>query len=159
MNIRNRNICNIRYTEETIPTRRRVEIPFSYGIIAPQGLTSSLNNLGQLDRFITSLFQPQSVPRFDNIITLLLNNSLYDSEVKRNDDIILNAETQRYSTLDSALQNQNTFCSVCQENFETESSVCILDCNHVFHDNCMREWVKYNQKCPNCRHPIECDEE
>jgi hypothetical protein len=29
------------------------------------------------------------------------------------------------------------------------------DCNHCFHEQCIKGWIKHDKKsCPNCRHPI-----
>jgi hypothetical protein len=45
-------------------------------------------------------------------------------------------------------------CTICQDNYELEDSVCTLKCKHVFHRLCIKEWGKYKQECPICRSHI-----
>jgi len=41
-------------------------------------------------------------------------------------------------------------CSICLEEVEFYRRK-RLECNHVFHYNCIKEWSKQNNSCPNCR--------
>jgi len=45
----------------------------------------------------------------------------------------------------------NTECPICLEDKE----LCITNCNHNFCFDCLHEWLKINQDCPNCRKKIE----
>ena len=46
------------------------------------------------------------------------------------------------------LQNiQEQTCSICMEKVENIP----LKCGHAFHDECVLEWFKINNTCPNCR--------
>ncbi len=38
-------------------------------------------------------------------------------------------------------------CSICLEEVENIP----LKCGHAFHDECVLEWFKINNTCPNCR--------
>lgn len=38
-------------------------------------------------------------------------------------------------------------CSICLENVTNVP----LKCGHAFHDECVLEWFKINNTCPNCR--------
>ena len=46
-------------------------------------------------------------------------------------------------------------CAICMENFVIGDGKLIaeLKCHnkHIFHLNCMSEWVKKSKKCPLCR--------
>jgi hypothetical protein len=44
-------------------------------------------------------------------------------------------------------------CSICLEDVEVYTRK-RLSCNHVFHYNCIKEWCKSNNTCPNCRQTI-----
>lgn len=48
-------------------------------------------------------------------------------------------------------QQQQSTCSICFEcnstNYPTE-----IKCGHVYHYNCIQEWLLRNPRCPNCRH-------
>jgi hypothetical protein len=44
-------------------------------------------------------------------------------------------------------------CAICLDNFNAGEKINELKCNtiHVFHHDCMLEWVKTNDICPMCR--------
>tara|TARA_E500000178_G_C17019787_1_gene754927 strand:+ start:760 stop:2361 length:1602 start_codon:yes stop_codon:yes gene_type:complete len=43
-------------------------------------------------------------------------------------------------------------CSICMTKFADDDDISILKCNHIFHEDCIKEWLKdYNYKCPVCR--------
>jgi len=45
-------------------------------------------------------------------------------------------------------------CSVCLENYKSHSSVCGLPCGHVFHHECILQWLHGDRHCcPVCRWP------
>ncbi|GAB4859308.1 hypothetical protein Ancab_010770 [Ancistrocladus abbreviatus] len=51
-------------------------------------------------------------------------------------------------------------CSVCLTGFEPESEINRLSCGHVFHKDCLEQWVDYwNTTCPLCRAPMMLPEE
>ena len=33
----------------------------------------------------------------------------------------------------------------------------IPDCGHVFHEECLKNWIKVRLKCPNCNKSLEPD--
>ena len=43
-------------------------------------------------------------------------------------------------------------CAIC---WETMDEASVLPCGHVFHRDCLRDWVKSQGSCPTCRHKIE----
>lgn len=49
-------------------------------------------------------------------------------------------------------------CSICLDSFEPEKSlVSITQCNHVFHYECIKEWIEknvLNPLCPNCKYAL-----
>ena len=56
-----------------------------------------------------------------------------------------------------AIPNENEkVCSICLSEFLDNEMVCKLpECNHIFHRDCIREWLARNQKCPFCRNDIK----
>ena len=42
-------------------------------------------------------------------------------------------------------------CSICNSQIEMNEMIANLDCNHIFHTNCISEWVMYKAECPCCR--------
>ena len=52
---------------------------------------------------------------------------------------------------------ENNKCLMCNEEFNIGQSVTTLPCSHVFHFNCIKSTLKYNNKCPNCQFEISLD--
>jgi len=46
-------------------------------------------------------------------------------------------------------------CSICQEAFRRGMLLTRLGCGHVFHINCLVQWVQQSAQCPNCRAQIQ----
>ena len=51
------------------------------------------------------------------------------------------------------LQNELDVCSICLEIVDTDGSIHILECGHIFHTDCVTTWIdmKTDPDCPNCR--------
>lgn len=47
-------------------------------------------------------------------------------------------------------QTIDTSCPICLENFEEWDSVLFMSCRHVFHKNCIVNWMKDHSTCPMC---------
>ena len=59
--------------------------------------------------------------------------------------------------------NQNGgICTICLNKFDEKSEVSITSCKHIFHYQCIYNWLFKNiknPKCPNCKHEILKDED
>lgn len=54
---------------------------------------------------------------------------------------------------DEVKNEYHTDCTICIENFESSSIVVTLLCKHIFHFDCIKDWIKKQKgdlKCPNC---------
>ena len=57
-----------------------------------------------------------------------------------------------YTNLDGKENDKNNICSICIEKIEDKEIICELNCNHQFHESCIKTYLdKYNHKCPICR--------
>jgi len=45
-------------------------------------------------------------------------------------------------------------CSICLENYKINDKIINLNCNHKFHKDCLKLWIKKNNTCPQCRENI-----
>jgi hypothetical protein len=68
------------------------------------------------------------------------SNPIFKRLVHEHDEII-----QKYLTENE--ENEN--CSICLENIRIVSS--IPECDHKFHPECLEEWKREHNDCPNCR--------
>lgn len=46
-------------------------------------------------------------------------------------------------------------CTICLSLFEVENDVRRLPCMHLFHMDCVDQWLMTNKHCPICRVDIE----
>jgi hypothetical protein len=60
------------------------------------------------------------------------------SEIKKN--------TVHSDTIDKGL-----ICSICLDDFNSEKEVIFLDCKHIYHMECIIEWINKDASCPLCR--------
>ena len=63
---------------------------------------------------------------------------------------------KRIETLnDSLISTSSAICSICLDDYsDPEIKLNKLPCNHVFHKDCVQEWLKDNDTCPDCRTEI-----
>ena len=48
-------------------------------------------------------------------------------------------------------------CSICLEDFDFNSdknTVKTIDCDHCFHEECLKSWLRIRTKCPNCQNHL-----
>jgi hypothetical protein len=53
-------------------------------------------------------------------------------------------------------ENETEKCTICLNNFEEQEDVRRLPCMHLFHIECVDQWLPTNKRCPICRVDIEC---
>ncbi len=87
----------------------------------------------------------------EQILQAGINQSLTDTVNTKNNNISLNIESVKYSTLNNREENEK--CPICIQNFKDDDDVW-FDC-HVFHFSCLEESVKYKPECPICRKNID----
>ncbi|CAD8189676.1 unnamed protein product [Paramecium octaurelia] len=53
-------------------------------------------------------------------------------------------------------QLENNDCAICMQSFQAKDQVIILSCSdkHVFHTDCIVDWLKLNTNCPLCRKQV-----
>ncbi|OQR93553.1 hypothetical protein THRCLA_08422 [Thraustotheca clavata] len=63
-------------------------------------------------------------------------------------------ETQKYEPTTTA--GEDDACCICLEEYDGSKELIQAKCAHVFHEDCLLEWVRQNStnKCPYCRAPI-----
>ena len=62
-----------------------------------------------------------------------------------------------YKEIDYLSEEENDICSICLEKYFDEENlkkVVSLNCDHLFHKECIDNWIKINKNCPMCKSQI-----
>ena len=91
----------------------------------------------------------------ENAFERVLRESLEESNdhLKRTDEII-DFPIINYENFEDK-SNYDTKCTICLDEFENESNISLTECRHIFHTDCIKEWVRYKKECPVCRNEIK----
>ena len=68
-----------------------------------------------------------------------------------------NTLPHKYKRLRRASESDDDYekCTICLSQFEVENDVRRLPCMHLFHRDCVDQWLVTNKLCPICRVDIE----
>ena len=71
-------------------------------------------------------------------LSISINNSSTINKIKKN-------------TLDYNLLKKDSDCSICLEPFSKDKEIIILECKHIYHTDCIVQWLNKDISCPLCR--------
>jgi hypothetical protein len=93
---------------------------------------------------------------FQNDLERALRESFDESEdcLKRTDDDIVEFNYVKYENLENE-KKKDLKCMICLEEFEPSSDVTLTECTHIFHHDCLKEWIRYKKECAVCRIEIK----
>lgn len=55
---------------------------------------------------------------------------------------------------DNSMKSIETKCSICLSDFNLKDKIISLECKHIFHVKCIRQWFSNGKKCPNCNNTV-----
>ena len=54
------------------------------------------------------------------------------------------------------LNNNDLVCSICLDEFEEDQNLSeFKECKHLFHKECIEQWIQTKGTCPMCRHEMD----
>jgi len=94
-----------------------------------------------------------------NRIMMTIANELYSEliNVPNQENVICTLNEEEKNKLNKVIleNNLDKCCSVCMDDLVKDNEVIILPCEHIFHTNCIEEWLsKYNYNCPVCKKEV-----
>ena len=87
----------------------------------------------------------------ENFINQLFQTAFSSEELVRNEKITIDVNSKKFADTGKTFTN----CSICSDDYKDDDIVSTLDCNHIFHKNCIEEWGHYNPVCPVCKSNIK----
>ena len=92
------------------------------------------------------------------IIRCVIYRSRYEYDIHRQIEAINNEiYNYNYNTVKILNEIDNEDCSICLDKLYDEESnkeIISLDCNHLFHKECVDPWITRNRNCPLCKRNI-----
>ena len=86
------------------------------------------------------------------------NDENEDEEEKKNDEdenlIIKELKVNKLKNV-KKLSEDKKECVICYETFKNGDSIISLPCIHIFHDDCIKSWLKKSKTCPICKYNIQ----
>ena len=84
-------------------------------------------------------------------------NNLTEFERKKK-QLILEMDEFQYKHIQKYDSRKETQCAICIGDFVgTDIIKAFYKCEHIFHKNCLLDWLKKSNKCPLCNHDLNDD--
>ncbi|XP_021900867.1 probable E3 ubiquitin-protein ligase RHC1A [Carica papaya] len=131
-----RNLVQKIQTELTSKVSLLVEITKFMNFVHKYGEEPEITRIVDEFRANLSLSEPKTTPAANSAIEAL-RKFVYDEE---DDDC-----------------KSKQHCTICIEDFVRGSELNEMPCSHLFHPDCIVEWLQVNHTCPLCRHPLPCE--
>lgn len=87
---------------------------------------------------------------FVTSVLILLYYSLVSQLLTTRFNVITQCPAMKYSEV----EHEDDACSICISQLETDDLVRILPCDHIFHSECIYDWMCKSLSCPLCRKNI-----
>ena len=72
--------------------------------------------------------------------------------------LFLEMDEYQYKHIQKYESRKETQCAICLEEFKgTDMIKAFHKCEHIFHKNCLKDWLNKQIICPLCKHDLEED--
>jgi hypothetical protein len=131
----NLHIISVNSREDMVELRRNVLFPLNYPV------------------YIVRNGRRQRMEKTDIIGILKINlDNIDDININTDIEAALEVKEMGVYTKDDV----NILCSICLEEIDYLNDIRFIQpcCGQVYHLDCIGKWVKENQNCPICKHPL-----
>ncbi len=97
-----------------------------------------------------TIYNPDDyIPNSDvkNNVINIHQNEIKDEE---NDNKGIENKNNKHLITNNNLEHQES-CVICMETFQMYDRIITLECNHIYHSQCIIEWIVRSSSCPKCR--------
>ena len=85
------------------------------------------------------------------------DNNLSDFN-KKKQDLFLEMDEYQYKHIQKYDSRKETECAICLETFKGIDIIkAFYKCEHIFHKDCLKNWLKRSNVCPLCKHDLTED--
>jgi hypothetical protein len=118
-------------------------------------------NMSAIFNNIYSMFQNN--PIFSSLIDFNSSRNFMDilEEIQSNNNHPVSEEIlQQLPEIDvdlSKLDDDNKNCVICLQDFQNGEKATFLPCFHIFHTECIKNWLQNENTCPICKFKLTLD--
>ncbi|MCD7461046.1 RING finger protein 24 [Datura stramonium] len=69
-------------------------------------------------------------------------------------DPCLNISLHKYDAANSTCPDNKERCCICLEEYLDREELAKIDCGHLYHIGCIKEWNKFKNTCPLCKRRV-----
>lgn len=92
---------------------------------------------------------------FDQVITQLMDQHNSSTAPPPASSEAINALPKKNVTTEMMNEDGKVECSICMEELAVGEEITVLPCDHFFHPQCIKSWLKEHNTCPHCRKPVQ----
>ncbi|CAJ1959122.1 unnamed protein product [Cylindrotheca closterium] len=156
---RRRQSSRLQEVQQTMAMRRQ---QLRDNNASSQGLTEEVQKHARYEKFVAKFYFQTVLPDKSNITANSVRSLAPKFDVEHpsaSHDEVASVIRERQGSLSQGLSSwrkpsTKDECCICLECYAVGETICApitTECNHVFHDGCINEWLKKNDKCPLCR--------
>jgi len=120
-------------------------------LIQNQNINSKVNNSNQNNNSNVA----QNNIYNSNVLFNTQNLSDFD---KKKDDLFVEMDQYQYKHIQKYDSRRETECAICLEEFKRNDIIKeFYKCKHIFHKDCLKNWLKRSNVCPLCKHDLTED--
>ena len=98
----------------------------------------------------------------NNILVSQIGGNMDESNLsefdKKKRHLFLEMDEYQYKHIQKYESRKETECAICLEEFKGIDIIkAFYKCEHIFHKNCLRNWLLKSNVCPLCKHDLKKD--